>query len=98
MGWNWSGDRLVTLQDVLEGIQVIFFWPGDTIISWLVTHYPQLATSLGLSAASCGGLASATLSVLVGWSTFIGLCHLMLWMVQLQEALVDYRHRDSTDA
>jgi hypothetical protein len=95
MGWNWNSD--VTLQDVLEGIRVIFFWPGDTLISWFVAHYPQLAASLGLSAASCGGLASATLSVLVGWSIFVGLCHLMLWMIQIQEALVNQRHRGGTD-
>jgi hypothetical protein len=73
------------LAHVLEVFRQIFFWPGDTVLAWLLAHHPRLAVWLGVSATSLGGPFSAFISVLVGWGLFDGLCHLMLLVVQLHE-------------
>ena len=70
---------------ILDTLQQIFFWPGDTILAWLLTHHPQLAMWLDMHPTSYGGLYSGLISVLVGWGLFSGLCQLLLLIVQLQE-------------
>jgi hypothetical protein len=77
---------------VLEVLQQIFFWPGDAVLAWLLTDYPQLAAWLGVSATSHGGPFAALISVLVGWGLFTGLCHLLLLVVQLRETRGAHRH------
>lgn len=74
------------MQHMLEELQEAVLWPGDTVIDWLVTTQPRLALWLGLGTDSAGGLASALISVLVGWGFYMMMGHLMLLGVQLWEA------------
>jgi hypothetical protein len=85
------------LAHVFEVFQQIFFWPGDTVLAWLLTHHPRLAVWLGVSATSYGGPFSAFISGLVGWGLFYGLCHLTLLVVQLQERWGTRRDNDGDE-
>ena len=68
---------------MLDELHEVVFWPGDTIIAWLLTAHPRLALWLDLRADSAGGLVSALVSLLVGWGLYTVMAHLMLLGVQL---------------
>jgi hypothetical protein len=80
--------------EVLEMLQHILFWPGDTLIDWLLTAHPQIAAWLGLGSSSTGGLFAAVVSLIAGWGLFSGLCHLLLLVVQRWEARQAQRNAD----
>lgn len=73
------------VEPLLDKLLEVVFWPGDTIIAWLLATHPQLALWLGLDAGHVGGLVSALISLLAGWCLYMGMAHLMLLGVQLWE-------------
>ena len=79
---------------MLDELLRVVFWPGDTIIDWLLTAHPRLAMWLDVGTDSSGGLASALVSLLVGWGLYMVMAHLMLLGAQLWEA----RHAQLTSA
>ena len=72
--------------NVAETFLQVLFWPGNTVLTWLLVHHPDLAAWLGVSATGSSVLLSGVISVLAGWSLMSGLCHLILLVVQRWEA------------
>jgi hypothetical protein len=72
--------------DLLEMLRQSLLWPGETLIGWLVTAHPQLATWLGLHSTSTRELFSVVVSLTAGWGLFNGICHLLLLIMQRLEA------------
>ena len=71
--------------NVAETLLQILFWPGNTMLMWLVTYHPDLAAWLGVSATESSLVLSGVISVLAGWSLMSGLCQLILLVVQRLE-------------
>ncbi len=72
--------------NVAEALLQVLFWPGNTVLTWLLTHHPDLAAWLGVSATGSGLVLSGVISVLAGWGLMSSLCHLILLVVQRWEA------------
>jgi hypothetical protein len=72
--------------NVAETLLQVLFWPGNTVLTWLLTSHPDLAAWLGVSATGSNLMFSSVISVLAGWMLMSGMCHLILLVVQRWEA------------
>lgn len=60
-----------TLSEIGRWLYHLLFFPGDYMLSLVITYAPQLVATLGLSPLNFGGVLSGVLSVLIWAALFV---------------------------
>ena len=85
--WDMNADGVFTITDLWLLLAGIFFLPGDTLLLWLLTEAPGVATFLELSTDNYQGFLSGFVSGILWVVAFVS----VLGAVTRQKAIYDER-------